>query len=35
MVDICYTIEENNYQGRSELQLNVKDIKESEHNNNY
>src|SRR5574344_462646 len=30
MVDICYTIEENNYLGKWELQLNVKDIKESE-----
>lgn len=29
-IDICYTIEENNYQGHRELQLNVKDIRESE-----
>ncbi|MCF0210199.1 MAG: single-stranded-DNA-specific exonuclease RecJ [Bacteroidales bacterium] len=32
MIDICYTIEENTYQGHSELQLNVKDIRESKYN---
>ncbi|MBQ0114129.1 MAG: single-stranded-DNA-specific exonuclease RecJ [Bacteroidales bacterium] len=32
MIDICYTIEENTYQGNSELQLNVKDIRESKEN---
>ncbi|MBP3254262.1 MAG: single-stranded-DNA-specific exonuclease RecJ [Bacteroidales bacterium] len=35
MIDICYSIEENNYQGHRELQLNVKDIKESADNNNF
>ncbi|MBO6117974.1 MAG: single-stranded-DNA-specific exonuclease RecJ [Bacteroidales bacterium] len=32
-IDLCYTIEENRYQGRRELQLNVKDITESKDNN--
>jgi single-stranded-DNA-specific exonuclease len=25
--ELCYTIEENNWKGRSTLQLNVKDLK--------
>ncbi|MBQ9312711.1 MAG: single-stranded-DNA-specific exonuclease RecJ [Bacteroidales bacterium] len=32
MIDICYTIEENTYLGHNELQLNVKDIRESKEN---
>ncbi|MBR1625823.1 MAG: DHH family phosphoesterase [Bacteroidales bacterium] len=32
-IDLCYSIEENRYQGRRELQLNVKDIKESKDKN--
>ncbi len=28
-IDICYTIEQNRWQGRTRLQLNVKDIRES------
>ena len=27
MIDICYTIEENRYQGHTELQLSIKDIR--------
>lgn len=32
-IDMCYTVEENLWQGRRELQLNVKDIRESEDSN--
>ena len=32
MIDICYTIEENRYQGRRELQLKVRDIAKSSGN---
>ena len=34
-IDICYTIEENRYQGIRELQLNVKAIRESEYDMDY
>lgn len=34
-IDICYNIEENIYQGHRELQLNVKDIRESRNGGQY